>query len=211
MPADRKKTNSAPSRLLDSLNDEQAGAVFRLLLDRHPDLRRETEEIASNLISSQSIEEIAASVLGALISVDLEALNGRAGKHSWGYVEPSEAAWELLNEALEEWVESMDRHMQCDLMIAAETLCIGLISGLYQAHNTDSDGALGWAPDFPMETAGDVLQQFLELTRKKSTGAEKQKLLERLISCAPKWTDMLQRVLSRRIGGMNVSEGCEGS
>jgi len=34
-------------------------------------------------------------------ALDYEDLNARAGSHKWGYVEPSEAAWEILEETVE--------------------------------------------------------------------------------------------------------------
>ena len=44
---------------------------------------------------------VADEVEDALLQFDYDDLNGRARSHSWGYVEPSEAAGELLEEALE--------------------------------------------------------------------------------------------------------------
>src|SRR2546430_8612475 len=36
-------------------------------------------------------------------------LNARAGSHEWGYVEPSEAAWEILEETVEPVLDDMKR------------------------------------------------------------------------------------------------------
>jgi hypothetical protein len=41
---------------------------------------------------------------------DYDGLNGRSGSHSWGYVEASEAAGELLEEAVEPFVNDMKRY-----------------------------------------------------------------------------------------------------
>jgi len=79
--------------------------VLRHLLDQHPELRSEAEQFAAKLVCSSSIEEIAEDVHGGSTSIDLDDLNGRAGAHSWGYVEPSQTAIDLLEEAVEELVE----------------------------------------------------------------------------------------------------------
>jgi hypothetical protein len=42
-------------------------------------------------------------------------LNGRAGSHSCGYVETSEAAGELLEEAVEPFVNDMKRYLEMGL------------------------------------------------------------------------------------------------
>ncbi|PYJ92661.1 MAG: hypothetical protein DME23_27085, partial [Verrucomicrobia bacterium] len=102
--ARRTKSGKQAADMLERLDSEEAVALLHLLLDKHPELRPEVEEMAKNVISSKSIEDIAADVFSAVTEVDLEALHGRAGKHSWGYVEPSEAAWELLEEALDDWI-----------------------------------------------------------------------------------------------------------
>ena len=107
-------TTSA-SGLLDRLSSEEAVTVLRHLLDQHPELRSEAEQLADRLVSSSSIEEIAEDVHSRITSIDLDDLNGRAGAHSWGYVEPSQAAIDLLEEAVEDLVEDMKRRVSWGL------------------------------------------------------------------------------------------------
>jgi len=54
------------------------------LLKKHPGLQAEAEDLARNIVSSSSIEEIAEDVHSRITSIDLDDLNGRAGAHSWG-------------------------------------------------------------------------------------------------------------------------------
>src|SRR5258705_7935424 len=90
-------TVSEPGKgLMDRLAVGEADAILRNLLERHPELRDEAERIAQVIVNTPSAEHIADQVFNAITSVDLDALNERAGAHSWGYVEPSEAAIELL-------------------------------------------------------------------------------------------------------------------
>src|SRR6266478_2702389 len=96
----RTRSKRSASAILDRLAGEEANAVLRQLLEKHSELRAEAERIAVGLLSSQSVEDIAAEVSDAMMGVDLDALNGRAGKHAWGYVEPGDAAMELLEEAI---------------------------------------------------------------------------------------------------------------
>jgi hypothetical protein len=198
--AARKPTPQPPpptqaAGLLERLAPEEADAVLRTLLGRHPGLRAEAEQIATGLVSSSSVEDIAADVFDRVTAVDIDALNERAGKHSWGYVEPSEAAYDLLTEAVEELVDDMKRKAELGLVSPAETVCVGLIGGLYDARHTESDGALGWGRDFPAEEAGEVVAQFI-----KSCPAEKrkpvgEKLLKTLTAQAPEWADVLERAV----------------
>lgn len=183
----------AEKRLLDRLTPDEANAVLDGLLKKHPDLKAEAEKLARKIVTSPSIEDIADEVFHAVTSVDLDALNERAGSHSWGYVEPSEAAWELLEESLEHLIDDMKRQAELGLAAGAEAICVGIVEGLYRARSVNSDGALGWAPDFPIEHAGHVFQEFLRSSAPAAKLAAWKPLLETLAARGPEWTDMLRR------------------
>lgn len=83
---------------MERLTDGESGTILTELLRRDPQFRAEAEEVAEDLESSLLPEDIATDVCRAITWVDLDALNERSGSHSWGYLEPIEAAWELLDE-----------------------------------------------------------------------------------------------------------------
>ena len=92
---------SAPAGLLERLSPQEAVELLKQLLEKHPELRPEAERLGTSYMSSTSVEDIAEDVQARITNIDLDALNGRAGKHSWGYVEPGDAAVELLEESIE--------------------------------------------------------------------------------------------------------------
>ena len=53
------------------------------------------------MVSSPSVDDVAEDVLEVVKSLGEDRLHGRAGRQPWGYVEHSEAAWDLLDEALD--------------------------------------------------------------------------------------------------------------
>lgn len=105
----------------------------------------------------------------AIRSLHLDDLAGRAGRHSWGYTEPSEAAWELLEEAVNPFLEDMKR--RAELGLEAETLevCKGILLGLYSARDEKADTVVGWAPDFLEETAAGAALAWCTGRDKKGT------------------------------------------
>jgi hypothetical protein len=140
--------------VLDRLNPGEAATVLRRLLAAHPDLVAEAEQIAISLLGEVSFESVAEEVEYAVRSVDLDDLNTRAGSHAWGYTEPSEAAWELLEEAVAPFLEDMQRQIELGLETEALEICKGVVLGLYRLRKeTKGDGLIGWAEDFPAETA----------------------------------------------------------
>jgi hypothetical protein len=152
----KKKTS-----LVDELKPGEAALVLRQLLADHPELLSEAEKISRSTLGDVSFESIASEVEDSIRQLSLDDLNGRAGRHSWGYTEPTEAAWELLEEAVEPFVEDMRRHLSLGLDEEAFEICKGILLGLYQCRDASGDEFLGWASDFPAEAAGNTLADWI--------------------------------------------------
>ena len=150
--------DGARHRTLERLKPEEAAGVLRHLLEVHPDLATEAEEMARSLLHQVDYEEVAAEIEDEIRALDYEVLNARAGSHEWGYVEPSEAAWEILEETVEPLREDMKRHLQLGLEAEALEICKGLLLGCYRLSERAGGDVLGWAPDFPGEAAGNALE-----------------------------------------------------
>lgn len=142
--------------VLERLSAAEAASVLKRVLGHHPELRSEAETLAGDVLSEVSILAIADDVEAAVLQFDYDDLNARAGRHSWGYVEPTEAAWELLEEAVTPFVDNMKRYLEIGLEGQARLLCQGIVLGLYRVRGGGND-ILSWAPDFPAEEAGFVL------------------------------------------------------
>lgn len=185
--------------VLDRLEPWEAQAVLRRLLAAHPNLGIEAEQISKSLLGEISLEIVADDVADAIRSLSLDDLNGRAGRHSWGYVEPSEAAWELLEETVNPFLEDMKRRM--GLGLEAETLevCKGILLGLYSARDEKADTVVGWAPDFLEETAaGTSLTWCAGRDKKETARRERARLLHEFAKeSTPEWEALIRRVLSR--------------
>ena len=176
--AARKKT--AP---LDGIQPEEAAGILKCLLAIHPSLVPEAEEIWRLSLDEVSFETIAFDVEAAIRSLDLDDFNDRAGSHSWGYVEPSEAALELLTEAVMPFREEMSRKMELGLNEAAFETCKGIVFGLYQCRNSTGGDLLSWAPDFAAGAASDATCIFNEACKRGASF----KFAEFANEYAPEW------------------------
>ena len=88
-----------------------------------------------------------------------------------------------------------DENIVIERLAPAEALCIGIVQGLYRARNTNSDGALGWAVDFPIEEAGFVVEEFLKGCRPALRKAAQTNLMQILTGRTPEWGEALKRVV----------------
>ena len=57
-------------------------------------------------------------------------------------------------------MSDMKRHLELGLTAEAAEFCQGLILGLYRVRSGGQGEVLGWAPDFPNEAAGNVLEKW---------------------------------------------------
>ena len=82
------------------LNEVEAVIVLRRLLIAHPELDLEADEIAQAMLRDDNFEDIAEDVYDSIHVLGIDKLNGRAGRREWGYVEPGDAASEILSETV---------------------------------------------------------------------------------------------------------------
>ncbi len=189
-----KTVNPDVNELLARVTPDEAKVMLGRLLAKHPYLRAEIDPAARERLETLSAEEIAADVFDRLMSVDLEALTERAGAHSRGYVAPSDAAMELLEEELEDLVEDMKQNAESGKTVIAGVVCNGIVGGLYLARGERSDGALGWAPDFPGEYASFVVSELLRSARPPLNHTAVERLIQSLRSRAPEWKELFGRI-----------------
>ena len=192
----RKRSTRAAS-VLDRLQPEEAHSVLERLLAAHPELRSEAQQIAKSVLSEVEFECVADDVADALLYLGLDELESRAGAHSWGYTEPSEAAWELLEECVLPFIEDMKRQLELGLDVEALEICKGIVLGLYRVSNEQGDYVLGWAPDFPAETAAHTVATWRDGGDKKAAGRghRKQRVFppDFVKEFVPEWEDLIGR------------------
>ncbi len=175
MAKGRSKTQSnggkgSKHNVLGRLSSAEAASVLHLLLQRHPELQPEAENAATDLLSEVSFLAVADDIESAVLGLDYDDLNSRAGRHSWGYVEPTEAAWELLEEAVEPFRDDMKRYLELGLEEQARELCQGILLGLYRVRGGEKNDVLNWAPDFPGEAAGHAFEVWSQTTPAGKSG-----------------------------------------
>lgn len=139
---------------LSQLRADEAASILRALLERHPELTAEATVMAEAAITGAHADGIANAVEHAILALDIDALGDRAGEHGDGYTSPTEAAWELLQEALDPFLDDLRRQIALRAASAAIESCKGIVLGLYRVRGKNRDAVLGWAEDFPAEGAG---------------------------------------------------------
>jgi hypothetical protein len=184
--------------LLERLKPGEAAAVLQRLLEAHPDLASEAQEMARSLLQQVEYQDVAREIEAEIRALDYEVLNTRAGRHEWGYVEPSEAAWEILEETVQPFLDDMKRHLALGLEAEALEICKGLVLGCYRLSERAGGDVLGWAPDFPGEASGNALEVWstgADHSKRRDIGRKKRPSLPPdFLSMVPKWIPMIERL-----------------
>ncbi len=149
----------APSALAVSSDGEKAAVLGELVAVDH-ELEDRAERAARSRLAQVQTDEVANAVVAALLALDQEDLAAHAGRTRHGYVEPTEAAWSLLEAAVEPWLEDITRRASIGLTKAARRLGLGTLEAVRRIgpHTRNDDLLVSWAPDFGAETANRVAQ-----------------------------------------------------
>ena len=142
---------------------------------------------------------MACEVEDALKSLDQDDLKSHSGRHSLGYTDPSEAAEELLQEAMDPYLEDMKRRMELGLEAEALEICKGILLSLYSVRDQKTDSGVEWAPNFLDQTAADTaLAWCADGAKKGPVHRERALFLQEFAKeDTPEWEALILRVLSR--------------
>lgn len=194
-------------KVLDNLKADEALDVLHRLLATHPNLKKEAESVARSILGEVNFEEIADEVQEAVSALDFDDLNARAGHHERGYVEPDEAAWEILEQAVEPFTADIQRRIELRLEADALEICKGTVLGLYRVGHSGGGPVAEWAPDFPAEAAGNAIDAWLSSAPRKKADRSGPKRKERKRPAfpqefvdreVPEWAEMIERMVGRR-------------
>lgn len=190
----RRRSSSSRGRrrnVLALLKPEEDGSVLRALLDRHPELVAEAEEIATAMMAEADAAALADRVERAVLDLDIDDLGSRAGRRRRGYVKPTEAAGDLLEEAVNPFMDELERQVELGLEAAATATCAGIVLGLYRCRGRNPDEVLGWAEDFPAEAAAHAVEVMAQESAANHDLA--WRLRDPIVEQVPDWAEMIAR------------------
>jgi len=149
---------------LSLLTEVEKAAVLDELITRDVELEQRAERAGRHLLATVTADDIASAVAAELLAFDQDDLAAHAGPTRYGYVEPTEAAWSLLEEAIAPWIDDLERRARLGLGDAARHLGLGILQGLTRiSDTTDDQRLLSWAPDFPGQAADSVLRALVDV------------------------------------------------
>jgi len=145
-------TTSTPA--LDRLRPQEQAGLLPALLAAHPELAETLEALALARVRDVDADVIAGELEGRLNDLSLTAFAARAGKQPGYNVHETDAANEIVAEALADYEDDLWRAAGLDLPDVARTVLLGIVVGLHRCCDAPDGTVLAYAgPDTPVEHA----------------------------------------------------------
>ncbi len=163
------------------LNADECAAALGDLLAERADLSADVERLAMGRLQRQDAEVVANEVARNLQRIPLEALAARAGRRRGGYVHETDAAWALLEETVQPYVDDLQRRARLGLTDAAGQLALGLVAGLYRCRDAEDGTVLGYAGE-------DAAEELAEWAVREAVAAGLHLQPANLVEAAGDWS-----------------------
>ena len=147
-----------PREIIDHLSPADARSILKSLADSDEALAQRIAEMATARLRGVDPEEVAAVLYDELDALEVEEVWNRAGPKRHGYVDPGEAADEMIEEALKPFLDELRKYQELGMNTEANRMCMGLLLGLYRFEDESSNEFKNWAPDAPSIFAEAVVE-----------------------------------------------------
>ena len=108
-------------------------------------------------LSEVDVGAIADEVFINLNSIEVEDLWDNSGKTRGGYKEPTEVAFEMLEDEIRDHVRKMEQYKDLGMKTEEKQYCKGIISGLLRYGQDGNNEFRDWCPDDPYTVAENII------------------------------------------------------
>lgn len=154
------KKKSKKQNIFNVITPDDAFVILKTLAKEDEEIAKRIEQLAMEYLSDVDVEGVADEVYSALEFIDVHDLWDNAGPTRDGYVDVTELAWEMFEEALQPFLDELKKHQKMSMPTEAKYLCMGILQGLYRFEQESNSEFKGWAVDAPGENFRSVLDEW---------------------------------------------------
>jgi len=162
MTENKKKNIKQKTSILDKINADDGLAILKILAKKDTSLLKRIEDAALEYFSEVEVEEIADEVFCELDSLEVEDVWDQSGSKRYGYVDPNEKAWEMLEAAIEYYLVELKKYQGLEMDEEAKKYCMGILKGIYKFEKESKNEFKGWATDAPGDNFKRVFDKWKE-------------------------------------------------
>ena len=146
-----------PLHIINQLPPTDALAILRALAGSDDQLAARITEMATARLRGVDPEDVAADLYDELDSLEVEEVWDRAGRTRYGYVEPHQAAEQMIEETIAPFLEELKKYQALGMNAEANRMCMGLLLGLHRFERESTSEFKDWASGAPNAFAGEVV------------------------------------------------------
>lgn len=132
---------------VDCITPDNALLVLKILANEDKKIGKRIQQIATQLITSVDLEEVANNLFSELDSLEVEDLWDQSGSTRYGYVEPCDKAYEMMEDVLKPFLAQLKKYRSLTMAKEAKVYCMGILKGLYLFDQESSAQFSEWAED----------------------------------------------------------------
>ncbi len=170
--------DNAGINIFDAISADDAYQILQKLANENPVVAKRIEEIAEVSLRGVDIEDVADDVYYDLNSLEVEDVWDNSGSTRDGYVDPTEYAWEMFEEALEPYMEDIKKYQKLSMSVEAKNCCMGILKGIYKFETESTSEYKDWAVDAPSGLFEQVLDEWKEGQKSPEDIAEVEEYVE---------------------------------
>ena len=148
------------TNIIEQITPNDALAIIKMLAKVDENIKSKIEQIAKELFCDIDINDIAEEVFCEIDSLYVEDLWDSSGGTSYGYVEPHERAFEMIEETIEPFINEMKKYKQTEMFQEEKVYCMGILKGIYKYEKEAESEFKDWATDVPGESFTHVLNEW---------------------------------------------------
>ena len=118
-------------------------------------------DLALELVSEVSVEDVAEDLYGELDSIDVWDLWDNSVQTRDGYVDVTDLAGEMFEDAVRPFENELERFVKLKMSRQAKLYCMGILKGLWKYEKSGNEFS-DWASDAPQESADCILVKWMK-------------------------------------------------
>lgn len=151
-----------PRDIVRHLSPGDAWAVLQQLAAEDESLARRIAEVATARLSQVDPEEVGFELYDELCLLEIEDAWDQAGRTRYGYVEPHEVAYGMIEKVLAPFLEELKKYQTLGMHAEANRFCMGLLLGLSKFEYECKTQFRDWTPDAGISFAESVVETWKE-------------------------------------------------
>lgn len=165
---------------LDEIEHDQAIIILQRIVDEHPSIISSIQRIMRQLDSQANSTHIAVEIFTTLDLIDVEDLWRNSGPTRYGYVDPGDLAFEMVEEAIEPYVHKFRNYLSNSRWEKAKIVCMAILQGLHEFETKSNSEFKDWAPDVTDTLQSNLLDELNKRCNDQSLLEEVNKFFESL-------------------------------